>query len=177
MPVIAVDVDDVLADYVGAFLPFLDQHGQHIVREDIRQSLQQMGVADWLFADFLRGGYLRTLKRVPHAYRALTLISKYAYVVAVTSRPIECQRDTLGWLVNYFPMVRQVRHTRDKSAAHRQWNAWALVDDQVQYAEQVDRAFVLAQPWNADWTGRRGTWDQISQWILNELCPSSRTTQ
>lgn len=165
-PILAVDIDDCLADYVGDFLPFLETHGLRIAREGIVRSLTEMGVSPDLFRRFEQDGHLATLKPLPDSQRSLRILAGFFEIVAMTSRNQEVARETRAWIALHFPCIRDTCFTRDKGGLCRELGAWGLVDDQVRFAEQFLNSFVIAAPWNAGWMGRRGSWEDMTRTIL-----------
>ncbi len=168
MPILAVDIDECLASYCDAFLPFMEKRGISIKKEDIKGSFTDMGVDPQYFDEFAQSGALKHLKPVPWAFYATRRLANYFELVAVTSRPPEHAAVTEAWMGEHFPHIARITHTSNKGAYCKQVNAWGLVDDSIQFAKQVENAYVLAASWNAEWEGCRGNWLEILSWILEK---------
>ncbi len=165
-PILAVDIDDCLSDYVGAFLPFLAEHGINIKREEIVNSFCEMDVPDTLFDEFQNNGNLLKLKTVRDSEGCILALSKKYSIVAITSRHPRTFWDTNYWMVENFPGVEFTVFSTDKGKWCTENNAWGLIDDQVRFAKQFHNSLVISQPWNEYWYGKRGTWNEITADIL-----------
>lgn len=165
-PILAVDIDDTLSQYVETFLPFLAEHGINIKRNKINRSFCEMGVSDAVFDAFQASGNLLKLKTVRDSEACVNALSKKYSIVAITSRNPNTFWDTIYWIVDNFPMVERTIFSTDKGKWCVENNAWGLIDDQTRFASQFPNSYILAQPWNEYWRGKRGTWNEITGDIL-----------
>lgn len=157
-PVLLVDIDDTLANYCDPFLEFLGMNGIEIRKDDILISFTEMGVDPIWFERFEVG--LPYLGPIEGSQKAVQELSKTFSLKAVTSRGSHLKNVTEGWLLK-FPEIEQAYHTRDKGSVYKEENAICLIEDVIVFAEQVPNVLVYAQPWNKDWKGWRGNWDEI----------------
>lgn len=167
-PVLALDLDDVLADYTYEFITYMATVGVIIRPEDISRSFVEMGIAPVHFAMFENLGHLRDLQMVPGSRDAVRRLATRFELVVVTSR-IKAEADTKEWVDRNFPEIRRIIHSRAKGDTCREIGAVGLVDDQIRFAEQIEHAYVLAQPWNAEWIGERGTWEELVPRIMGTI--------
>ncbi len=165
-PYLAVDIDDVLAAYSDAFLRFVAEQGLVVHKEHVVGSFIEMGIEPHHFADFQAAGKLRHLAPLDGAQAAIDRLRPYFQLIAIASRPVETQQDTQVWIERYFPYMQDIWFTPDKGAICRGLGVWGLIDDQVRFAEQFKRSFVLAQPWNQCWTGTRGDWPTLTRILV-----------
>lgn len=173
-PVLAVDIDDTICDYVGDFLPFLKRNGIDLRRDELYYSLTAMGIPKELFEKFEHSGHLLDLKPVPDSQLAISQLSDLYTIDAVTSRGEHLRYDTMRWMDKYFPQVNNIHFDRNKGAVCREIHAVALVDDAIRFAMQFSPSFVLAQPWNYAYSyPSRGNW----AFILNALTLLGRTLE
>lgn len=119
-PTVIVDIDNVLADYIGGFANFLDSEGEPEAANMLRTERPYMTAASmagyfhperWSVVkhEFRVKGWKRILPVHPGAYDFLWWCSRKQYfIVLVTSRPIDeypnIYADTIHWLkVNQLP--------------------------------------------------------------------------
>lgn len=164
-PILALDLDGCIANYIGGLIKYLTTRGIHKEYADWKD--RNSGVPEKLFYAFDRQG-LKGLELVPGSERALKILRKHFSLVIVTARPIEQRTDTLLWLYNHFHQAffSQVIFDKDKGAVCKRLNAIALVEDNPKNLEQYSPSFCIAQPWNEDYKGIRGNWDSILPHIL-----------
>ncbi len=170
---LAIDVDECLASYSDAFLPFLASRGTVITREQIVHSFKAMGIGDDVFDAFYETGALATLPVVPGSRDAIQALEPYFHLIAMTSRPMKHLDATEKWITEHFPEIEAVIYTEMKAEACHALRAWGLVDDIVRFGEGVERFYCLANPWNAGYKGMRGDWPTLTDLIIKEVICSN----
>ncbi|MFB6147136.1 MAG: hypothetical protein ABEJ08_05555 [Halobacteriaceae archaeon] len=155
---IAVDVDDVLADRVGAVLPLIrDRYGVEVDRTDVDEWDYVVPGTETVIDEVIHEAaadpdHLRGLAPVDGARAAMaTLADGHALLVA-TDRDAALYGDTRAWLDD-----RDIPYDRlvpDPGPAKTAVGADVLVDDRPstvrRFARERGRAILFEQPWNAD---------------------------
>jgi hypothetical protein len=166
-PLLIVDVDEVIAHFVGGFSAFLDRHGfelrtdryalfQNIFRPGEAEHLD-MAVGYQLYNDFFREG-ADFLPPVDGAADALATLSTRAAVVILTNAP-ECGRHPrAAWLKQHgfdYPMVIGSGPKGEPAAAlaARTTGRAAFIDDLLpnldsvaEVAPAINRFQIVAHP-------------------------------
>lgn len=168
-PVLVLDIDNTLCDYMGLFLPFLASRGMVFSLDQVTENMGPLGVPDEAFDEF---GYccLRQLELFPGTLEALQELRNTFDLFLVTARPPQREPETRDWLEAQFPpgFFRQLIFSQDKGKVCRHLKAFALVEDQVKFLRQFSRSYAYARPWNTSWTGARGEWPRLAQHILRD---------
>lgn len=110
-PIIAIDIDDVLADYAKGFVDFsnarwggnltIDDYDEHwgnvwgLNKDEVRRR------ADLIHLERM----VRNLDHKPEARPVLEKLAQRFELMVVTSRRIQNKDDTLDWLQKYYPMI------------------------------------------------------------------------
>mgnify|MGYP001164667960 CR=1 FL=1 len=110
-PIIAIDIDDVLADYAVGFIEFsnahwdtnltiddYDEHWANVWKVDVEEVRRR--------ADLIHEK--RLVKDLTHRSEARPILEKLSQrfdLAVVTSRRIQNKEDTLAWLGLYYPML------------------------------------------------------------------------
>lgn len=110
-PIIAIDIDDVLADYAQGFIEFSNAHwGTHLTIDDYDEHWANVWKVD--MAEVRRRASVihdkRLVKDLMHKSEAspvLEKLSKHFGLVVVTSRRVQNKEDTLAWLRLHYPML------------------------------------------------------------------------
>ncbi len=110
-PVIAIDIDDVLADYALGFIEFSNAHWDtHLTIDDYDEHWANVWKVD--MAEVRRRADLihekRLVKSLTHKSEALPVLEKLSQrfdLVVVTSRRVQNKEDTLAWLELHYPML------------------------------------------------------------------------
>ncbi len=112
---IAVDIDGVLADQVGAALKKIEEkYGQRYSKNDVNCAHWRFGGRDiWLeISELLTNPeYVMGLSVIEGSQIALRQLSKH-YVCVVTARRPETEQATKQWLNTYFPCLKEYYHAR-----------------------------------------------------------------
>ena len=110
-PIIAIDIDDVLADYAVGFIEFSNAHwGTNLTIDDYDEHWANVWKVD--VEEVRRRADLihekRLVKDLTHRSEARPVLEKLSQrfdLVVVTSRRIQNKEDTLAWLKLYYPML------------------------------------------------------------------------
>ena len=166
---IAVDIDEVLAETVSAFVKKYNKIYQSNLKRSGFYTFDWWKVLGISFEEFkkryekmIEDGFFEDLKPKSGALEGVkTLEDKYA-LIAVTARPRSLAATTEEWLEKYFPhSFLGVEYTRKEplspeieskfSICHRR-NASILIEDDLEYAEDCAengvRVLLFDAPWN-----------------------------
>ncbi len=110
-PIIAIDIDDVLADYAAGFVAFSNQRwGTNLTLDDYDEHWGNVWKVD--IEEIRRRAttihderLVKTLTHRSEAVPVLEYLSKSFDIVVVTSRRIQNKDDTLAWLRTHYPMI------------------------------------------------------------------------
>jgi 5'(3')-deoxyribonucleotidase len=172
--VIAVDIDDVLAVNVPAFVEFSNQKwGTNLTVEDFNEGWAKMwGVDHEVVAErskeWQKARLVRTYKHFNEAHLVLEKLAKKYELVITTSRPTVMTDDTSEWIAKYFPGIFSAIHfsgiwdNLDKGAhlltkgeLLKEIGASYLIDDQPKHCVAADEVGIKSllfgdYPWNKD---------------------------
>jgi uncharacterized HAD superfamily protein len=105
IPNLYVDLDDVVAQTIRAFILLLEtKFHRRVDFESVRSFHlgQSFQLSDIELRAFLRAAHessvLRSIEPIPGAREALSRLQAYAHIVIVTGRPIFTYDDTVRWL-------------------------------------------------------------------------------
>lgn len=194
-PVIAVDFDDVIADFNRAFLTFHNRtYCSTVAYEDICafDAYTVFGVERTEFHRRLLefcNTQQHTAEPIDGANTALQALSKDYELHVVTSRCDSLQMVTKTWLRSWLPGVFSALHFtngaaglyperhRSKSTVCKEIAARVLIEDALHNAAAVSTQGIPVllpdRPWNQDplpkGTWRMDTWNEITDWIYSHL--------
>ncbi len=186
--IIAVDIDDVLADFTGSFRKYLrKEKGVYVRGRDLK-------VADWwrawgktekeavktIFA-FLHSPYLLSTKPTRGAKTAMRKLKKDGHkLFVITGRPLAVEPITVKWVERNFPdiftdiyctdfhIVKHGKNTKGKIC--RLIKADLIIDDYPGYARECvangTKVLLFASPWNRAYKAEAGiikvkNWRQV----------------
>lgn len=150
--VVAVDVDEVLGNFVSALNRFVaDRYSsnhsvsEYYVYEFFRIWNCTRDEADMRVHEFFKTPYFKKgIHPIPGALRALQKVSSFCNLSVVTSRQNAIKDHTIQWIENHFPGLFQEIHfgnhfalegqSRPKSDICRSLGAKVLIDDNPRYA-------------------------------------------
>ena len=135
-PIIAVDIDDVLADFVVAMVNFSNEHFKtNLTTEDYDENWAKM----WHVSDaeaIARRTMMKntemntTLKPLENAYEVLEKLTTKFEIVALTSRPEDIARATAGWTEMHFPhLVSRIVHS----------NFWSQIPGKISHSANLTK--------------------------------------
>ena len=110
-PVIAIDIDDVLADYAQGFIDFTNRHwGTNLTVDDYDEHWINVWKVD--IEEVRRRAekihdlsLVKNLTHNPSAGPVLDRLSQRFKLIVVTSRRIQNREDTLAWMKQHYPMI------------------------------------------------------------------------
>lgn len=156
--IIAVDIDDVLAENAEGFVHFSNERwGTQLAVDDYDEHWAKMWDVDIREVErrareFHSSSAMRGYGHVGGAYEVLQRLAALHKLVIVTSRRLQMQRDTLAWIDEHFPNIfsseavyfagiwddiQADSHLRTKAEIVKQINADILVDDQLKHCRAV----------------------------------------
>jgi 5'(3')-deoxyribonucleotidase len=170
MPVIAVDVDEVLANFVPSLASFHnDVYKTNLTINDFDayfykdvwggSEVETMGKLSL----FYNSSYFKKITPMPHAKEVLQLLQKKFDLHIVTARPSELETPTREWIDTHyngiFKSIQFGNHfsksgaSRSKSSMCKDINAFLLIDDSYLYAKEcLDAGLKVIlfgdYPWN-----------------------------
>ncbi len=108
---IAIDIDDVLADFAKGFVVFSnDRWGTHLTIDDYDEHWAKIWQVDNATVEArsneLHGsGMIRDLSSRDDARHVLEGLSTRYHLIVITSRRSQLRDDTLDWLSQHYPMI------------------------------------------------------------------------
>ncbi len=185
--IVAIDIDEVLADFLSAYLRFCNARSRtSFTREQFRSYRFEDvlgGTREDMLAlthEFHDGGHLLSIPPLPAAQEGIARLARSHELIVVTSRPHAIERETREWIERHFPGVFSAVHLTNEFSSDGPRTTKALVclahgaklivDDNLDYAAQCAQAGVpallLDAPWNRaaalpDGVTRVRSWDEI----------------
>ncbi len=166
--IIAIDVDEVLADLLSQFIKYHnDLYGTNLRREEFATYNWWEVIGDGYASDkekilsFFKSPYVDQIEPIAGAQAGVKELKESNELVVVTSRHFSLSVLTEHWLNKYFPdsfskfyytksVVNQ--NTLTKLEACRAAGAQLLVDDQYAFADEVAdhdiKVLLFNEPWN-----------------------------
>jgi len=190
-PIIAVDIDDVLADHIGAFIKWSNEkHNTNLTIEDYQENLSQMwkisaGEAEDRAHNFhssTRGGF----NPKAGSKEVLNRLKTNYNLVIITARRQFIFKDTVEWINEYFEGVFTDIHfvpVRDNASYHNATKltichdikAEYLIDDTPRHCFSVAEAGINALlfgdfNWSRhmelpDGVSRVKDWDEVERYF------------
>jgi uncharacterized HAD superfamily protein len=168
---IAVDLDEVLAETLSAFVAFHNQtYNTHFAPENFHSykwwevlGEKREHVVDKFLA-FAQTHQFQEMPPLPEAVDAITFLAKKHELIVLTSRQSELEEKTKLWIEKHFPKkfkeIYITNHpdwakggkTMTKVAVCQRLHIEVLIEDSLDYAQECvsDRTtvFLLNHPWN-----------------------------
>ncbi|KAF7836849.1 uncharacterized protein G2W53_011708 [Senna tora] len=156
--IVAVDVDEVLGNFVSALNQFIaDQYSsnysvsEYHVYEFFKIWNCSRDEADIRVHEFFKTPYFKSgIQPIPGAQRALQKLSRFCNLSVVTSRQNAIKDHTIAWIEKYYPGLFKEIHfgnhfaldglSRPKSEICRSLGAKVLIDDNPRYAIECAEA-------------------------------------
>tara|TARA_Y100000034_G_C6874281_1_gene399565 strand:- start:1080 stop:1640 length:561 start_codon:yes stop_codon:yes gene_type:complete len=179
---IGVDVDDVLTDFAGDFINFLNKKtGKSFKVSDILaddplsgayQGLLPEKELDKIFEEFYKTSPYLIMTLIDGSKDAINKLSKKYELHIITAR--HNKPDTIEWINNNFGNVFKTinfREGRKKSDICKELGLNIMIEDSIKYAEQCANAgikvLLFDKPWNKELTHKNITrinsWKNISE--------------
>ena len=164
--IIAVDLDDVLADSLRAFIEFYNEnYNKKLKYEDFTAyTLNEiMGMPreeeNKILEKFDNGGYFEKIKPIEGAVEAIKKLSKKHKIIIITSRTKDKEEKTKKWVEKFFGkydiyFIRQNYSGKSKTKAEicKEIKAEILIEDYLGYAENCAKngikVLLFDYPWN-----------------------------
>lgn len=108
---IAIDIDDVLADFAGGFVEYCNERwGTHLTINDYDENWAKVWSVDEEEAsrraeEVQAGDLYRELEHSDVAAQILEKLSQRFHLIVITSRRIPTRSDTLAWIAKHYPMI------------------------------------------------------------------------
>jgi len=164
-PIIAIDVDEVLADSAAQFIGFSnDQWGTNLTVDDYQEHWAETWQVD--HAETARrsqqwdaSGEVIRSNRKPGALTVLPYLAERFQLCVTTSRPTAVRADTIHWLEKHFPNTFDAVHfagifddrtlegdmyTMTKADLYQQIGAEYIIDDQLKHCVGAAEAGIQA---------------------------------
>ena len=167
---IGVDLDEVLADLLSAFIRYHNEkYGTSLQREDFRSYDLWKAWGGTLedavqkVKDFYKTDYFRNINPVQGSIEVIDTLSKTNELIVITSRPHYIRRETKNWIEHYFPEkfskvyfvtnpYQPGIYKRSKSDICAELGVNILIEDCLDYARECasrgTSVFLLDSPWN-----------------------------
>lgn len=193
-PIIAIDIDDVLAVNVPEFITYSNQKwGTRLTLDDYDEHWSKLWAVDHAevekrASEWHGSGIFRRYQKIDGAHGVLQRLKKKYELVIVTARRIELEQDTLAWIEEYFPeffseihfagmwdKISSTSHLETKAGLCREIGADFLIDDQPKHclaAAEVGLQVLLfgKYPWNkavndSDNLKRAVNWQEVAEYF------------
>ena len=194
-PIIAIDIDDVLADYADGFIQFTNEHwGTSLTIDDYDEHWANVWKVehDEVVKRADKIHELRMIKGLLHKAEACDVLSRLSdryQLIIVTSRRIQNKEDTLEWLKLHYPMIMPQEVTfsgfydtisddsvhRTKGKIVSSLGAAFLIDDQLKHCVSATKHGVQSllfgnYSWNRgedlpDGVSRVGNWQEVEDFF------------
>lgn len=166
---IAVDIDEVLAEFIPSYLQFYNlRNGTNFNIQDIFSFnlWESLGIereeAVKIVFEFYGSDFFKRIKPIPFSVEAISKLSEKNHPSIITSRPESVREETIEWTHKYFPgMFREFHFTnqfsnngakKNKSDFCIENGYSLLIEDNASYANECARrgidVFLMEQPWN-----------------------------
>jgi 5'(3')-deoxyribonucleotidase len=154
-PIIAIDIDDVLADNAKGFTDFSNARwGTHLTPSDYEEHWSHMwqvdnDEAERRAVEFHESGSLGRYDHNQHAFDVLTQLKERYELVIITSRRIRAKEETFAWIAERFPNIfadhqihfagiwdegiSENRYSRTKGDLVKELGVSYLIDDQLKH--------------------------------------------
>jgi uncharacterized HAD superfamily protein len=159
LPIIAVDIDDVLANHAESFVNFSNERwGTHLTVEDYDEHWAEMWQIDNTETEaranvFRDSGIISEYDHTDEALPILTSLSRNYQLIVITSRRIQMEKETRAWIANHYPGVFTEIHFA---------GIWEKIDDDAHRHTKADLCQALGVSYLID--------DQLKHCIAAAKC-------
>lgn len=169
-PKLAIDMDEVIAHFLPAFIEFHNTKYNtnfiftdfssykfwDVLKESPKETIQKV-------YDFHKTEYFKNIKPIQESIEAIQKLQEQYELVIITSRQKEIQNPTEDWIKTYFPNtfshIYFANHyafnketTHSKSEICEQYAIKTIIEDSLEYAQDCAQkgiqVYLLDQPWN-----------------------------
>lgn len=166
---IAVDLDEVLAQFINAYLEWHNKkYGTAVKRDDCHDYRLWYSLAssrkenEERITEFFNTRHYQSIKPVEGATEAILSIAEQHELFVVTSRPEQRRKQTKFWINKHFPdafsdiyftdYYTRLNNKRTKSQVCKMLKAHILIEDNIEFAKEcsplLKKALLLDAPWN-----------------------------
>lgn len=196
-PIIAVDIDDVLAVHAQEFVDYTNKKwGTNLKVDDYHDHWAEIWQTDWeetqrRLHEYLNAGKFAKYKTVSDADIVLKKLKKNYKLAVLTARQQSLSEDTRAWINKHFSNIFDDIHfagvydlgekealKRDKTAMALSIGADYLIEDQLKYALPVAKTGIKVllfgdYPWNQSHSLPKGTtrvrsWQEVLEYFDGE---------
>lgn len=175
--IVAVDVDEVVADLMTAWLGLYNtDYHDTVTRADIRgwqaHEFVKPGCGRRLYGYLSRPDLYELVHPVPGALAGVTALRQVARVIFVSSCVTGAYDQKVHWLVRHGFLPQGLPTQHDFIACADKWLVGAdyLIDDRSDTIDVFPGFGVLYDaPWNQESQAYRFRWDQVHTFIANEI--------
>lgn len=165
--IITIDLDEVIADYIGNFLLFhnmnfgtnlkMSSFTHYTLSESIgiprEEEMRRIDAFD-------ESSYFEEIPLIKDAQKIIKQLAKDNELIIVTGRPENQKEKTLKWLNKFVPEIKKIhfirKHSRDNSKTKLEFCKEAKsvlhIEDNLTYAEEIANAginvILFDYPWN-----------------------------
>ncbi len=192
-PVLAVDFDDVIANFNAAFSVFhnrvygTDVEYERIFSHDMHlvYGCEESEMPERINA-FYKSAEHDDMQPIDYVWSSLTELSKYYEIHIVTNRPASRREETWNWICRWSPNLISCIHftnfwggdehavKRPKSVVCKEIGAEVLIEDAFKHALQASEAGIQVlmphRPWNRGQIApniiRVTSWRQATSFLL-----------
>jgi len=167
--IIAVDLDDVLADSLTSFIEFYNKYYDKELRyEDFTAyTLNEIKripreEENKILEHFDKSEYFDNIKPMRDAVEVIEELSKKHEIIIITSRTKDKEQKTINWVNKFLKGIKKVYFIRKnyhekpktKSEICKEINANILIEDNLSYAkncaENGIKVLLVDYPWNQE---------------------------
>jgi uncharacterized HAD superfamily protein len=177
---IGIDIDGVVADFVGAFLPMLNSIApcgfDEIVSHDFAKNIHGLDAQRYQSlwkAQVLDAGLFDTINPIEGSIEALIEWIMGHQIHLITSRPESAREQTISWLRHHKIPYTQVDFARDfPDKVFKLCECDVVLEDELEIARVVESkgvpVILFDYPWNR--VGRKitrvSTWDEAKAALM-----------
>jgi uncharacterized HAD superfamily protein len=150
--IIAVDIDDVLADHAQQFVDFSNKRWEtNLTVDDYDEHWAAMWKLDRTEAlaradDFFRSGVIAQYNHANDALPVLTRLSRKYHLIVITSRRLQIEKESRAWIASHYPgvfseihfsgiwdKIDDKTHLQTKAEICQKFGVTYLIDDQLKH--------------------------------------------
>lgn len=192
---IAIDIDDTLADFITSFIDFHNHtYGTSLTKDDIftydfwevwggtrEETIKKID-------DYSKTNYFKNVKPMDNAVKCVNELRQRHNLIVITSRPNSVVKETEEWINRYFPdafsnifytanLIRNDKIHKTKEEVCINENVDVIIEDNLNHsmdcANKGIKVLLLDAPWNQSESlpkniTRVKSWDEIP-YCINTL--------
>lgn len=172
--IIAIDLDDVLANTLEVFIKFHNQNfGTNLKFKDFKSYALHdiIGISEKDEAKrlelFDNSEFFDEIKPIKDAQQAISALSKKNKITVITARTLHVADKTKKWLSKYFPEINQIffissnyyGYLKTKAEVCKEIGAGIIIEDKekfvIECAREGIKVLLFDYPWNSSIKGSR----------------------